>query len=83
MRDWIRVSSLLDDDDFYEATNIKYQFTSKGQLKIESKKEMKSRSLPSPDVIDALMLTFASKLKTGFTQPKSFGGVGWGRYENK
>jgi len=80
MRDWIRVSSLLDDDDFYEATNIKYQFTSKGQLKIESKKEMKSRSLPSPDVIDALMLTFASKLKTGFTQPESFGGAGWSRY---
>ena len=45
---------------FYELANIKYKFNSKGQLQIESKEDMKKRGLNSPDVADALMLTFAS-----------------------
>ena len=37
----------------------KYGFTKKGQVKIESKDEMKKRGLQSPDRADALMLAFA------------------------
>lgn len=37
---------------------IKYKFTPKGQLLIESKDEMKRRGISSPDRADALMLVF-------------------------
>lgn len=40
--------------------SIKYKFTSRGQIQIESKDDMKKRGLPSPDRADALMLTAAS-----------------------
>lgn len=79
-KDWLATSSIPEDDDFYEAANIKYKFTSKGQLQIESKKEMKSRGLPSPDIVDALVLTFATKRRTSFSPPDSFGKIGWDRY---
>jgi len=60
LKDWIKNGDLPNDDDFYELANIKYKFNSKGQLQIESKEDMKKRGLNSPDVADALMLTFAS-----------------------
>jgi hypothetical protein len=40
--------------------SIKYKFTSRGQIQIESKDDMKKRGLPSPDRADALMLTSAA-----------------------
>ena len=42
-----------------ELTSIKYKYTSKGQIQIEAKKEMKKRLGRSPDLADALMLAFA------------------------
>lgn len=41
-----------------ELVAIRYAYTSKGQLKIEPKEEMKKRLGFSPDVADALMLAF-------------------------
>ncbi|MGB0958274.1 MAG: hypothetical protein ACPGUF_07335, partial [Litorivicinus sp.] len=38
----------------------RFKFQSNGKLKVESKDEMKRRGLRSPDLADALMLTFAS-----------------------
>jgi hypothetical protein len=38
---------------------IRVEFTSRGQLKVESKETMRRRSLPSPDKADALLLAFA------------------------
>lgn len=52
----------LDPDDTELAAQlaqIKYKYTSRGQLQIESKDEMKKRGLSSPDRADALMLAFA------------------------
>jgi hypothetical protein len=43
----------------YELTVPRYSFTSAGKLKVESKAEMKKRGIRSPDVADALALTFA------------------------
>ena len=60
LKEWIKTADFPNDDDFYELANIKYKFNSKGQLQIESKEDMKKRGLISPDVADALMLTFAS-----------------------
>ncbi len=42
-----------------ELTSIKYAFTSTGKIKIEGKDEMKKRGLESPNIADALCLTFA------------------------
>lgn len=61
VKEWIKTADLPNDDDFYELANIKYKFNSRGQLQIESKEDMKKRGIESPDVADALMLTFASK----------------------
>ena len=63
---WRNVRDLLQDGlDLIEdkktksqLTNRKYQFTSDGKLKMESKKQMKSRGLESPDRADALALAF-------------------------
>jgi hypothetical protein len=50
-----------DDDDLAaQLGSIRYKFTSRGQIQIESKDEMKKRHLPSPDRADALMLTVAA-----------------------
>src|SRR3990167_9260049 len=61
VKEWIKTADLPNDDDFYELANIKYKFNSKGQMLIESKDDMKKRGVDSPDVADALMLTFASR----------------------
>lgn len=41
-----------------ELANIKYKFTPRGQIQIESKEDMKKRGLHSPDRADAVMLAF-------------------------
>ncbi|MGE0278335.1 MAG: terminase family protein [Nitrospiraceae bacterium] len=56
-----------------EMTSRQYDHTSTGRLLIESKKDMKKRGYKSPDVADALMLTFASDLAT-----LVHGSDGWG-----
>lgn len=61
LKEWIKTADILQDDDFYELANVKYKFNSRGQLQLESKDDMKKRGLASPDVADALMLTFASR----------------------
>lgn len=47
-----------------ELAAIRYGFMSNGKLKIESKDEMRRRGLPSPDVADAMVLTFGSDAGT-------------------
>lgn len=59
LKEWIKTADLTDDDDWYELTNIKYKFDSKGRMLLEKKEDMKKRGLPSPDVADALAITFA------------------------
>lgn len=75
IKEWIKTGQLLKDDDFYELTNIKYRFNSKGQMLIESKEDMKKRGLSSPDVADALALTFALPTTGQIYYPSSVGGV--------
>lgn len=49
-----------DDDLAAELGAIKYKYTARQQIQIESKAEMKKRGLGSPDRADALMLTAAA-----------------------
>ncbi len=63
---------LINDEDLVgQLTTRKYTITSKGKIKLESKKEMKKRGLRSPDRADAVVLAFAN---TGITfDPASVG----------
>lgn len=62
-REWIETGSLPDDRDLVsDMTGILYDYTPSQQLKLESKTDMVKRGLASPDMSDALMLTFARKI---------------------
>ena len=45
--------------------SIKYKYTARGQVQIESKDDMRKRGLPSPDRADAVMLTAAASVPSG------------------
>jgi len=52
----------IDPDDDELAAHLgalRYKYTSRGQVQIESKDEIRKRGLPSPDRADALMLAYA------------------------
>jgi len=58
--------TMEDDEDLIEELcAVKYEYTSLGKLKAESKDDMKRRGLPSPDLADALCLTFANNVSSG------------------
>jgi len=52
------------DDLALELSSVKYKFDSAGKIVVESKQEMKARGLRSPDLADALCLTFAPEKST-------------------
>jgi len=60
-REWIlRGGKLEKDDDWLQLTKIKYKVAdSSGKIKIMSKEEMLKEGIDSPDVADALSMTFA------------------------
>lgn len=60
-REWLEErSSYMNDDELTgELCVVTYGFTSTGKLKIESKEDMIKRSVESPDLADAFVLTFA------------------------
>jgi hypothetical protein len=68
MRDWIKHpdTSLqvraYADELLLDLTGLEYVYDIKNRLKLESKDELKKRGLPSPDLADALALTFAVEL---------------------
>jgi phage terminase large subunit len=57
-----------------EMTSRQYEPTSSGKLLIESKRDMKKRGYKSPDVADALMLTFAADAAMLIHGPGEWGG---------
>jgi len=61
-KDWFDgrdVQMVQDDLLISELVSVKYGIESTGKLKVESKDEMKSRGLKSPNLADAFCLTFA------------------------
>ena len=61
-REWFegRDVWIPDDDELIgELTSLTYEFTSSGKIKVESKADAKKRGIPSPDIADAFLLTFA------------------------
>lgn len=63
LKDWLnaRACKLPRDDSLrQELVSPTYTFTSNGKVKVESKADLKKRGMRSPDMADALCLTFAS-----------------------
>lgn len=55
-----------DDDELAaQLGSLKYKYTSRGQVLIESKDDIRKRKLPSPDKADAIMLAAARVIPTG------------------
>lgn len=69
IKPWLKTGSIPKDDDFYELASIRYKFNSQGQMLLEKKEDMKKRGMKSPDVADALALTF-SVSDTMFSMPE-------------
>ncbi len=72
MRDWLYQADLpvqIPDSDELEIDlcSLGYKYRSNGQLLIESKEDAKARGLRSPDLADALMMTFAEGQMVGRT----------------
>jgi hypothetical protein len=67
---------MVDDETLIAELSLpKYQFTSGGKLKVESKDEMKKRYPQSPDVADAFCLTFSHAIEhktRGYYEPECF-----------
>lgn len=67
MRDWLKTAQFRCDPDSVavlrgDLLGRRYSYTLTGQVDLERKDDMKKRGLPSPDVADALALTFAVRL---------------------
>jgi hypothetical protein len=52
-----------------ELTSIRYSFSSSGKVKAESKDDLRRRGLRSPDLADALFLSFAGDAATALGTP--------------
>ena len=60
MRDWLKTASIADDRQLKaDLTGPQTKPDSSGTIYLESKKDMKSRGLASPDAADAIAVTFA------------------------
>ena len=87
-REWLeqRDCKLPDQEELInEITNVQYEILSSGKFKVESKDQMKKRGFRSPDIADALMLTFAGIAVRAsgsgggyrFNQSIDYGSGGW------
>nr|BAR34515.1 terminase large subunit [uncultured Mediterranean phage uvMED] len=64
VREWFesRDVKIIDDEELIaELTTPSFSFMSNGKIKVESKEQMKKKGHNSPDLADALCLTFASR----------------------
>jgi len=65
LREWLMKGGMLDrDSDFLQLLDIKYKVRSNGKVQIIDKLTLRKLGIPSPDVADALMLTFGDADET-------------------
>ena len=71
MRDALNAGIELPDSPDWETdlTGTEYFFNAKGAVQLEPKDAMKSRGLASPDLADALSMTFAVKIASSYRVP--------------
>jgi hypothetical protein len=61
MRSWLRSGGTIPNDQELQSqlTNLQYAFNVRNEIQLERKEDMKKRGLSSPDIADALALTFS------------------------
>jgi hypothetical protein len=65
MREWLKTASVTEDRQLKaDLTGPQTKPDSSGTIFLESKKDMKSRGLASPDAADAIAVTFAFPVAT-------------------
>jgi len=64
-----------------QLTSLRFSYTSRGQIKLESKEDMRKRGLPSPDRADALAIAFCAGGKP-FAMPGGAVGMSKGVSDN-
>lgn len=63
LREWLQIGSIVADPQLADDLLApEYDFDNAGRVRLETKEKMKGRGLASPDVADALALTFAANL---------------------
>lgn len=72
MRDWLMAGAEIPDDAELadDLTGPEYGFSSKQQIQLEKKEDMKKRGLASPDCGDMLAMTFSVKVAAPKPKPK-------------
>ena len=64
LREWVKKGGKLcpcHKDDWFQLTLVPYKPDSKGRLRVMSKDDMRAIGIESPDIADALMLTFVRR----------------------
>jgi phage terminase large subunit len=76
MRQWIRTGGCVWDHQDLERqlTSRQYGFDAHNRITLEKKADMKKRGLASPDIADALALTFAYPVAPRGASPRGVGG---------
>lgn len=60
MKQWLETGLIPDDQELVsDLTGVEYGFARENKIQLEKKEDMKKRGLASPDIADALALTFA------------------------
>jgi hypothetical protein len=66
VKDWLEQGALPEDPELRaDLTGVEYGYNGKGEIQLEKKGDMKKRGLASPDMADALALTFAYPVSAG------------------
>ena len=61
MRDWLETADVPDDPEIEaDLCGPEYFFSSKNQIQLERKEDMKKRGLASPDIGDMMAMSFAA-----------------------
>lgn len=79
MRDWFFAGGAVPDDPDLrdDLVGPEYSVNSRGLIQLERKQDMKKRGIASPDLADALALTFGAEVRRREAQPRFAGGAGW------
>jgi hypothetical protein len=81
LKNWLEIGSALNPSpEWDDMLTIRYRKNPVGKLQIESKEDMRKRGIHSPDVTDALVLTFAGQFRSNssnyFVPPQVYENVG-------
>jgi hypothetical protein len=63
--EWLKAGAEIPDDPELEVdlTGVQYGFSSKNQIQLEKKEDMKRRGMASPDLGDALAMSFSVNIQ--------------------